>query len=335
MRDAFRTLLSLLAPLLLMAACVPIATDQTAAEPASQEEAATEPQQQSLVVVTLGNVLANHIYNVAGDHVTIERLVAQGTDPHHYEPAPSDVIKLTEADIIFMRGGSHPEALRKRLARFAEEDAMIAFVDAGIGPDKFIYDDFGHIDVHLGGDTIFAVSYAGQIRDTLVNREPDNTDAYNANHDAYTARLLEIDEAIRAVVASIPEGNRQLYSYHNSFSYIARRYGFKVLGSIQPHYFSEPSAHDVAEVIDLPRELELPAISGSSFTPSPVMEQISREADVPNYMIDDDDLPGEQGDLEHSFLNMKVQDITTLAEALGGNPTLLDHIDTRNVPDTE
>lgn len=335
MRNSFRTLLSLLALLLLMSACVPIATEQTAAEPATQEETVTEPQQPSLVVVTMGNVLANHIYNVAGKHVTIERLVAQGTDPHHYEPTPSDVIKLTEADIIFMRGGNRPEALRKRLERFAEEDTTIAFVDAAIEPDEFIYDDFGHIDVHLGGDTIFAIRYAGQIRDTLVEQDPDNADAYNANHDAYSARLMEIDEAIKAVVASIPEENRQLYSYHNSFSYFARRYGFKVLGSIQPHDFSEPSAHDVAEVIDLLRELKLPAIFGSSFTPSPVMEQISREADVPIYMIDDDDLPGEPGDLEHSFANMKVQNLKTLAEALGGDPTLMDHIDTRNVPDTE
>ncbi|MDE0198151.1 MAG: metal ABC transporter substrate-binding protein [Caldilineaceae bacterium] len=335
MRNSFRTLLSLLALLLLMAACVPIATEDTAAEPAPQEETVAEPQAAPLVVVTTGNVIANHIYNIGGDRVTIERLVAQGTDPHHYEPAPSDVVKLTEADIIFLRGGNRPEAVRTRLERFASEEATIAFVDAAIESDEFIYDDFGHIDMHLGGDTIFTIRYAGQIRDTLVNRDPDNADTYNANHDAYTARLMEVDEATKALVATIPEKNRQLYSYHNSFSYFARRHGFKVLGSIQPHDFSEPSAHDVAEIIDLLRELKLPAIFGSSFTPSPVMEQISREADVPIFWIDDDTLPGEPGDLEHSFVNMKVQNMKTLAEALGGDPTLMDHIDTRNIPETE
>ena len=87
--------------------------------------------------------------------------------------------------------------------------------------------------------------------------------------------------------------------------------------------------------IDLLRELELPAIFGSSFTPSPVMEQISREADVPIYMIDDDDLPGEPGDLEHSYINMRLQNIMTLAQALGGDGSLADHIDTRIVPESE
>ena len=325
MRNTSRILISLLALLLLIAACVPVTPPETAAE----------PQQPPLVVVTMGNLLANHIYNIGGDKITIDRLVAQGTDPHHYEPAPSDVIKLTEADIIFMRGGNNPEALRRRIARFAGDEATIALVDVGIDPDDFIYDDFGHIDAHLGGDLDFVISYSEQIRDTLVEQDPDNAGTYNANYDDYTVRLLELDEVIMAVVATIPEENRQLYSYHNSFAYFARRYGYTILGSIQPHDFTEPSAHDVAEIIDLLRELKLPAIFGSSFTPSPVMEQISREAYVPIYMIDDDDLPGVPGDLEHSFINMRVQNIKILAEALGGDGSHADHIETRNIPDTE
>ena len=65
------------------------------------------------------------------------------------------------------------------------------------------------------------------------------------------------------------------------------------------------------------------------------MEQCSREADVPIYMIDDHDLPREPGDLEHACINMRFQNIKTLAEALGGDGSLADHIDTRNVPESE
>ena len=89
---------------------------------------------------------------------------------------------------------------------------------------------------------------------------------------------------------------RRLCSYHHAFSYFARRYGFYALGSIQPHVFPQPSAHDVAEGIDPLRELEPPVIFGSSSTPSPVMEQFSCGADVPIRMIVDPDLPGARGD---------------------------------------
>ena len=91
----------------------------------------------------------------------------------------------------------------------------------------------------------------------------------------------------------------------------------------------------MAEIIELLREKKLPAMFGSSFTPSPVMEQISRETGVPIFMLEDDDLPVEPGDLEHSFLNMRVQNMKKMSEALGGDPTLMDHIEPRNVPDTE
>ena len=80
--------------------------------------------------------------------------------------------------------------------------------------------------------------------------------------------------------------------------------------------FSEPSAHNVAGVIDLLRELALPVIFGASFAPPSVTEQISREADVPIYMIDDYGLPGEPGGPEHAYINKRVKNIKTLAEAL-------------------
>lgn len=65
------------------------------------------------------------------------------------------------------------------------------------------------------------------------------------------------------------------------------------------------------------------------------MEQISREADVPNCMINDDDLPGGSGDPDHAYINMRVHNKRTLAGAPGGDGSLVDQIDTRNVPDTE
>lgn len=91
----------------------------------------------------------------------------------------------------------------------------------------------------------------------------------------------------------------------------------------------------MAEAIELLRELDLPAIFGSSFSPSPVLEQISREVDVPIYWYDGDNLPGESGDPEHSFFFMKVQNQWALAEALGGDASIVDGIETRNIPKTE
>ncbi len=316
-----------MALLLLTAACVAIAP---------QETGAAEPEEPRLRVVTSGTILANHIYNIAGDLVNIDQIIPPGADPHTYEPTPSDAVRLSEAELVIVRGATNPEVVRRRLASIVgDENSVVLIAPLALEPEEYIYDEFGSIDQHMGGDTMLALKFAGVIRDTLVEQDPANADAYNANYDQFAARIDELDAAIRAVTASIPEENRQLYSYHDSFSYMARRYGYTIVGTLQPHDFSEPSAQDVAGAIELLRELELPAIFGSSFSPSPVLEQISREADVPIYWYDDDNLPGEPGDLEHSFFYMKVRNQQALAEALGGDPTLIDHVETRNIPETE
>ena len=66
----------------------------------------------------------------------------------------------------------------------------------------------------------------------------------------------------------------------------------------------------------------MPAIFGSEVFPSPVLEQIGEEAGV-RYVdvLRDDDLPGEPGEAEHSWLGLMRFDYVTITEALGGDAT--------------
>ena len=326
MRSSAPLYLALLAALLVAAACVPIAPEETA----------VEPQQPGLRVVAFGVPLANYVYNIAGNLVDVDTLVPAGVDPHMYEPTPSDAVKLAEADMVIMYGASNPEMLRASIqAIVGDETSVILTAPLALEPEDYIYDEFGVADPHFGGDIILARKQAAVIRDVLSEHDPANADAYHANYAKFAARVDELDVVMQAVADSIPEENRRLYVYHNSVAYIARRYGYTIVGVLQPHDFSEPSAKDVAEAIEMLRELNLPAIFGSSFTPSSILEQISSETGIPVYWYDDMALPGEPGDPEHSLFYKKVHNQREIAEALGGDPSLLDGIETRNVPDTE
>jgi ABC-type Zn uptake system ZnuABC Zn-binding protein ZnuA len=77
----------------------------------------------------------------------------------------------------------------------------------------------------------------------------------------------------------------------------------------------------------------VPAIFGSEVFPSPIVKQIGREADI-NFVstLSDDDLPGDPGDPDHSYIKMMVENLKTMAAALGGDPTLMDGVETGNVP---
>jgi ABC-type Zn uptake system ZnuABC Zn-binding protein ZnuA len=87
----------------------------------------------------------------------------------------------------------------------------------------------------------------------------------------------------------------------------------------------------VADLIDQVRASDVPAIFGSEVFPSPVLAQIGREAGV-EYVDDlrDDDLLGEPGDDEHSWLGLMRFDYITMTDALGGDSAALRSIVVRS-----
>jgi ABC-type Zn uptake system ZnuABC Zn-binding protein ZnuA len=93
-----------------------------------------------------------------------------------------------------------------------------------------------------------------------------------------------------------------------------------VIGAIQPSDFSEPSASEVADLIDQVRSEQLPAIFGSEVFPSDVLETIAAESGA-QYVDDlrDDDLPGEPGDEGHSYIGLMKRNMEIMIPALGGD----------------
>ena len=100
--------------------------------------------------------------------------------------------------------------------------------------------------------------------------------------------------------------------------------------------FDDPTPKDVAGIIDQVRRTKVPAIFGSEVFPSPVLEQIGKEAGVKYVdVLRDDDLPGEPGDPEHSWMDLVHFDYVTMTEAMGGDASALKALQPGNVvPDT-
>jgi ABC-type Zn uptake system ZnuABC Zn-binding protein ZnuA len=141
-----------------------------------------------------------------------------------------------------------------------------------------------------------------------------------------------MDHAIKTAVATVPESNRKLLTYHDSWAYFAKRYGMEVIGAVQPSNFSQPSVREVATLIDQVKELGLPAVFGSEVFSSDVLESIAREADV-EFIDDlaDDNLPGKPGDVDHTYLGLIKQNITIMIPALGGDASSMIGLDIGNV----
>ncbi|MGQ0668256.1 MAG: metal ABC transporter substrate-binding protein [Actinomycetota bacterium] len=291
-----------------------------------------------LQVVTTVSPITNLVQNVGGERVQVTGIVPEGTNSHTFEPAPSDAAVMAEADIVFVNG-LHLEEPTRELAE-ANVRSGVPIVELGartITPEQYIYDfsfpeSGGDPNPHLWTNPLHAKRYAEIIRDELSAVDPENASYYGENYDRLAARLDELDAVVREATATVPPENRKLLTYHDSFPYFAREYGWEIIGAIQPSDFADPTPQEVAGLIDQIRDEGIPAIFGSEVFPSPVLEQIAAETGAA-YLDDlrDDDLPGENGDPEHSYFGLMVFDFRTFMGALGGDTSAFDGIDTSNL----
>jgi ABC-type Zn uptake system ZnuABC Zn-binding protein ZnuA len=270
----------------------------------------------------------------------LEGVVPEGVNSHTFEPTPSMAKLMAGADLIIINGLFLEEPTLALAESNKKDDAVIlALGDRSITPDEWQFDftfpeSAGHPNPHLWPDPNLGLRYAELVQDRLAALDPDNAAYYAGNLEIFRGKVEKMDQAIRAAVATVPEGNRKLLTYHDSWAYFAKQYGMEVIGAVQPSNFSQPSVREVAELIDQVKELGLPAVFGSEVFSSDVLEAIASEADA--QFIDDladDDLPGKPGDPGHTYLGLMKQNLAAMIPALGGDASAVTGLDIGNVFD--
>jgi zinc/manganese transport system substrate-binding protein len=290
-------------------------------------------------VLTTVAPLTNIVKNVGGPYTELHGLIPGGTDSHTFEPAPSDVRFIAEADLIILNGLDLEVPTEKlALANKKPEAPILKLGDQTITPKEYVFDRSfpkagGHPNPHLWMNPIYAIRYAELVRDALAGIDPANATVYQARTQQFIPRLHELDRAITSAVGTIPSKHRKLLTYHDSFAYFAPRYGLTVIGAIEPASFSEPSPREVARVIRQLKQEKLPAVFGSEVFPSKVLDQIAREAGVQFIAtLRDDDLPATPGSPQHSYIGMMLENVRTMVTALGGRADALQRIDPADLP---
>ena len=287
-----------------------------------------------LDVVTTVAPVSSIARNIGGSLIRLHGVIPDATNSHTFEAAPSDARTLAAADLIIVNGLHLEEPTLDLAVATKRPDTEIKLLgDATIGVDEWLFDfsfpeSAGDPNPHLWMNVRYARRYAELMRDWFSAANPAHREAYEANFDAYAARLDQLDDMIRRAVATVPESNRKLLTYHDSWAYWAREYGFTVIGAVQASDFSDPSPQDVARLIEQVRAEGVPVIFGSEVFPSPVLEQIARESGA--RFVDalrDDAPPGEQNAPEHTYLGMLKKDMQVMIEELGGDPTIFESLD--------
>jgi len=223
---------------------------------ACQEEEEKDQAAEVKVIATL-DLFADFARQVGGDRADVSALIPAGADPHTYEPTPSRVAKLAKADLVIVNGLGLEAALEDVIEENTPSSTPIIELSQGL---SVINDDHHDGNPHLWLDVQNAIAYVEHIRDALVEIDPAGTETYRANADSYLAELRTLDEEVTADIDSIPSDRRKLVTFHDAFPYLAQRYGLEVIGVVVASPGKEPSAKDVANLVDAIAAEEVPAV---------------------------------------------------------------------------
>jgi ABC-type Zn uptake system ZnuABC Zn-binding protein ZnuA len=304
----------------------------TAATPTPTLGPLTSPTR--LKVLSTVSPITSLVENIGGTRIDLQGIVPEGTNSHTFEPPPSLAALVSQVDLIVANGLFLEEpSIELARANKKPEAVILTLGDKAIARDEWVFDfsfpeSEGHPNPHLWTAPHLALKYAELLRDELVALDPANADYYNDNYEKLKARIEDLDRRIAKSIETIPSENRKLLTYHDSFPFFGSRYGLEIIGAVQPSDFSEPSAREVADLIDQVRDTGVPAVFGSEVFPSPVMEQIAKEGGA-QFVDDlrDDDLPGEPGDPCHTYMGLMQQNMEIMVPALGGDVEALEGFD--------
>ncbi len=199
--------------------------------------------------------LADIAQNVAGTRLHVDALLTPGIDPHEYQPAPQDAIKIAQAGVLIVNGLDYETWLTKSLQDAGGNQTVVTATD-GLTPQG------NPPDPHLWMNPLNVMRYVENIRDALSKADPAGQAVYSANADAYTAQLKELDASIKSQVAQVPPERRLLVTNHDALDYFAQAYDFQIVGVVIPSVTNEasPSAQQMAALIDAVKKTGAPAI---------------------------------------------------------------------------
>lgn len=216
---------------------------------------------EALSVVTTTTILADLVRQVGGDRVSVDSLVPKGGEVHTFDPTPSDVRNVAEADLVFVNGLGLDDWLAELVTNAGSDAPMVPLAEdlEGVTYLKGSEGDEA-VNPHLWLNVAYAAKYAERIREALVAADPDHAAGYEAGGAAYAKLLADLDAEARTALGAIPEAKRTVISFHDAFPYFAAAYGLTIDGTIVDAPGQDPSAAQVAALVTAVRDKGIRAI---------------------------------------------------------------------------
>ncbi len=281
--------------------------------------------EEKLTVVATTGMIADAAAQVGGDLVDVKALMGPGVDPHAYRQTRTDIVALSNADLVLWHGLYLEAQMEDFMTSLAEDNNVVAVAETLpknmlIGHDD--YDD--KYDPHIWMNPNLWSRVVVTVRDALSESLPERADTFRSNADRHLDELRTLANYTTDVLSSVPSENRILLTSHDAFNYFGSTYGFEVIGIQGISTESEAGLNRIAELVNMLVERDIKAVFvESSVSDRNIRALIEGAAAAGHEVVIGGELfsdaMGEPGTYQGTYVGMIDHNATTIANALGGD----------------
>ncbi|WP_226988261.1 metal ABC transporter solute-binding protein, Zn/Mn family [Dehalococcoides mccartyi] len=218
---------------------------------------------------------------IAGDKAEVVLMVPPGAEPHTYQPLPSQMVDVSQAD-MYVKLGSDFGFEQNWLSKILSLNHSMLVVDSSVNITLESGSEGDGADPHIWLSPRNAIQMVKNITLGLMSLDPENQSYYAANRDAYLAKLEQLDNEITLAFSNLY--NRTFLVFHPAWVYFARDYNLKEL-SIEIEG-KEPTPQQMIEIINMAIQNNISIVFASPQFSSRSAEAIASEIDGRVVMID-------------------------------------------------
>jgi zinc transport system substrate-binding protein len=287
---------------------------------------ATETTQEEAVPIVFVSIVPQQYFinRIAGDMVDARVMVEPGASPHTYEPKPSQMAALSDALAYFAIGIEFEEAW---LAKFADSNPDMVIIDTTEGIERLPMlfehshegeeehlndvdhdeddDDHHHdeLDPHVWVSPALVKIQVQHMYATLVELLPEHEAVFSENLATFLDEIDALEADIEQALAGVT--SRKFIVFHPSWGYFAAQFDLEMI-PIEVGG-TEPSAAELAVIIDEAREEDIHVIFAQPEFSTKSAETIAREINGEVILI---------SPLAYNWLENLQQVAQTMAEVL-------------------
>ena len=237
-------------------------------------------ESKKITIVTTLFPLYDFAKKIGRDKVDVSLLLPPGVEPHTFEPKPTDIVRINEAD-IFVFTGKFMEPWAEDIIKGVVNKNLIV-VDASKGtrmiPAVFHdeHEPAGSLDPHIWLDFDNAKIMVNNIQEALAAKAPADKAFFKQKADEYNKRLIELDTAFRKTLDTC-RSREIVYGGHYAFGYLAKRYGLRYFAAQGVSPDAEPTAKDMVQLVEQIKKNNIKYVFYEELTSPKIAETIARE----------------------------------------------------------